>query len=62
MRSTHSLKCLQALQDEMRSMSTNDVWDIEEITKGAKQQAVNGSTKQTVTPKRMYKNIKHNLC
>ena len=36
MRSTHSLKCLQALQDEMRSMSTNDVWDLEKIPKGAK--------------------------
>ena len=36
MRSTHSSKWLEAMKDETRSMSTNDVWDIEEITKGAK--------------------------
>ena len=36
MRSTHSFKWLEAMEDEMRSMSTNDVWDIEEISKGAK--------------------------
>ena len=36
MRSTHSLKWLEAMQDEMRSMSTNDVCDLEKIPKGAK--------------------------
>ena len=36
MRSPHSSKWLEAMKDETRSMSTNDVWDIEEITKGAK--------------------------
>ena len=28
-RSAHSLKWLEAMQDEMRSMSTNGVWDLE---------------------------------
>ena len=36
MRSTHSSEWLEAMKDEMRSMSTNDVWDLEEILKGAK--------------------------
>ena len=35
MRSAHSSKWLEAMQDEMRSMSTNDVWDLEKISKGA---------------------------
>jgi hypothetical protein len=36
MRSAHSSKWLEAMEDEMRSMSTNKVWDLEEIPKGAK--------------------------
>ena len=36
MRSAHSSKRLEAMQDEMRSMNTNGVWDIETIPKGAK--------------------------
>jgi hypothetical protein len=36
MRSTHSSKWLDAMEDEMRSMSVNKVWDLEEIPKGAK--------------------------
>jgi hypothetical protein len=36
MRSDHSLKRLEAMQDEMKSMNTNDVWDLEEIPNGAK--------------------------
>jgi hypothetical protein len=36
MRSAHSLKWLEAIQDEIRSMSTNKVWDLEKISKGAK--------------------------
>jgi hypothetical protein len=36
MRSAHSLKWLEAMQDEMKLMSTNKVWDLEEIPKGAK--------------------------
>jgi hypothetical protein len=36
MRSAHSSKWLEDMKDEMRSMSTNKVWDFEEILKGAK--------------------------
>jgi hypothetical protein len=36
MRSIHSSKWLDAMEDEVRSMSTNRVWDLEEIPKGAK--------------------------
>jgi hypothetical protein len=35
-RSTHSQKWLEAMRDEMRSLSTNNVWDLEDIHKGAK--------------------------
>jgi hypothetical protein len=36
MRSAYSSKWLDAMKDEMRSMSINKVWDLEEIPKGAK--------------------------
>jgi hypothetical protein len=36
MRSAHSSKWLEAMKDEMKSMSSNGVWDFEEITKEAK--------------------------
>jgi hypothetical protein len=36
MRSAHSSKWLEAIEDEIRSISTNRVWDLEEIPKGAK--------------------------
>ena len=36
MRSVHSSKWLEAMNDEMKSMSSNGVWDLEEIPKGAK--------------------------
>ena len=36
MRSAHSSKWLEAMQDEMRSMNTNGVQDLEAISKGAK--------------------------
>jgi hypothetical protein len=36
MRSAHSSKWFDAIEDEMRSMSVNKVWDLEEILKGAK--------------------------
>ena len=36
LRSSHSSEWLDAMKDEMKSMSTNDVWDLEEIPKGAK--------------------------
>jgi hypothetical protein len=36
MRSAHSSKWIDAMEDEMRSMSVNKVWDLEEIPKWAK--------------------------
>jgi hypothetical protein len=36
MRSAYSSKWLEVMQDEMRSTSTNGVWDLEKISKGAK--------------------------
>ena len=36
MRSGHSSKWLEAMEDEMKSMKTNGIWDLETIPKGAK--------------------------
>jgi hypothetical protein len=36
MRSAHSSKWLAAMEDEMKSMSANKVWDLEIILKGGK--------------------------
>src|SRR3954464_12616733 len=36
MSSPHSAKWVEAMEDEMKSMSSNNVWDLEEIPKGAK--------------------------
>jgi hypothetical protein len=36
MRSVHSSKWLEAMEDEMKSMSSNGVWDLEDIPRGAK--------------------------
>jgi hypothetical protein len=36
MRSVHSSKWLEAMEDEMKSMNSNGVWDLEETPKGAK--------------------------
>jgi hypothetical protein len=36
MKSRHSSKWLDAMKDEMKSMRTNDVWDLVEIPNGAK--------------------------
>jgi len=36
MRSNNSSKWLEAMEDEIKSMSTTKVWDLEPIPKGAK--------------------------
>ena len=36
MRNAHSSKWLEAMQNKIRSMNTNGVWDLETISKGAK--------------------------
>ena len=46
MRSVHSSKWQEAKEDEMKSINTNDVWDLEEIPNGAKIVGYNGSTRQ----------------
>ena len=53
MRSVHSSKWLEAMEDVMKSMNSNGVWDLEDIPKGGKQYAVNGFTRLNLTPKGM---------
>ena len=36
MRSNHSSKWLEAIEDEMKSINVNKVWDLKIISKGAK--------------------------
>jgi hypothetical protein len=36
MRSNHSSKWLKAVEDKIKSLSANKVWELEEIPKGAK--------------------------
>jgi hypothetical protein len=54
-----SRSVVEAMEDEMRSISTNRVWDLEEISKGAKTVGCNGFTRQNVTPKRILKDLRH---
>jgi hypothetical protein len=51
MRSPHSSKWCEAMEDEMRSMSANQVWKLEKKLKETKQYDINGSIKLSVTPK-----------
>ena len=46
MRGVHSSKWQEAKKDEMKSINTNDVWDLEEISNGAKTVGCNGSARQ----------------
>ena len=46
MRGVHSSKWQEAKEHEMKSINTNDVWDLEEIPNGAKTVGYNGSTRQ----------------
>ena len=46
MRGVHSSKWQEVKEDEMKSINTNDVWDLEEIPNGAKTVGCNGSTRQ----------------
>ena len=45
MRCVHSSKWQEAKEDEMKSINTNDVMDLEEIPNGAKTVGCNGSTR-----------------
>jgi hypothetical protein len=55
MRSDNSSKWLETIEDEIKSMSTNNVWDLEPIPKG------NGSIRRNMTPKGILKDLKHDL-
>ena len=46
MRGVHSSKWQEAKEDEMKSINTNDVWDLEVILNGANIVGCNGSTRQ----------------
>ena len=46
MRGVHSSKWQEVKEDEMKSINTNDVWDLEEIPNGAKTVGCNGSARQ----------------
>ena len=46
MRGVHSSKWQEAKEDEMKSINTNDVWDLEEIFNGANTVGCNESTRQ----------------
>jgi hypothetical protein len=45
MRDIHSSKWQEKKEDEMKSINTNDVWDLKEIPNGAKIVGCNGFTK-----------------
>ena len=46
MRSIYWFKWQEAMEVELNSMNTIDVWDLEEISNGAKTVGYNGSTRQ----------------
>ena len=46
MRGVHSSKWQEAKEDEIKSINTNNVWDLEEIPNGAKTVGCNGSARQ----------------
>jgi hypothetical protein len=60
MRSPHSSKWREAMEDEMRSMSANQVWKLEKISKEAKTVSCKWSTKLSVTPKRISIDLRQN--
>jgi hypothetical protein len=61
MRNDNSSKWLEVIEDEIKSMSTNKVWNLEPIFKEANTVGCNGSTRQNVTPKEILKGLKRDL-
>jgi hypothetical protein len=51
MRGVHWSKWQEAKEDEIKSINTNDVWDLEKIPNGTKIVGCDGSARQNVTPK-----------
>ena len=65
MRSDHSSKWLEAMEDEMKSMNANKVWDLEIIPKGAKTVGCKWVYKTKLDSQgniERYKDIKRDLC
>ena len=46
MRGVHSSKWQEAKEDEIKSINTNDIWELEVISNGANTVGCNGSTRQ----------------
>jgi hypothetical protein len=57
-KSRHSSEWLDATKDAVKSMSTNDVWDLVEIPKGDKTVGCKWYTRLNMTPKKISKGLK----
>ena len=61
MRSDNSSKWLEAMEDEIKSMSTNEVWELEPIPKGAKTVGCKWVYKTKYDSKGMWKDLNCDL-
>ena len=61
MRSAHSSKWLEAMEDEMKSRKPMVFGTQKQFLKEPRQQAVNGSTKLNMALKGMWKDLKRDL-
>jgi hypothetical protein len=61
MRNDNSSKWLEATEDEIKSLSTNKVWDLQPIPKEAKTVGCKWVTRQNMTSKGILKGLKHDL-
>jgi hypothetical protein len=61
MRSDYSLKWQEAMEDKMKSMNTNDVWDLQKFPNGAKTVSYKWVYKTKCDSKGNCKDIKHDL-
>ena len=60
--SEYSQKWIEAMEEELKSMSTNKIWDLVEIPKGTENVGCNGSIKLSMTPKEKSNGSKQDLC
>jgi hypothetical protein len=61
-RSDNSSKWLEAIEDEIKLINTNKVWDLEPIPKGVKTVGCKWVyKKKNMTPKGILKGLKHDL-
>ena len=61
MSSEYSHNWIEAMEEELKSMSTNKIWDLVEIPKGTENVGCNGSVKLSMTPKRKSNGSKQDL-